>query len=255
MRLSNKSFVVLICIFLFTAGISLFGLISEKRQFKEAEVLYEAVQRSTEEKSKEPSAKEEISLEEVAKEIDFNEMKEKFPHIVGWIYEEGTGIDYPVVQGPNNEYYLNRLANGKNNKLGAIFLDSTAQPDFSSPVSVIYGHEMKGGQMFGNLSYYRSQEFYDNYPTFTLFTETATFTIDLIGSYLEDGQTGSYPSTFENEKDFLSYLEKVRNKSFFQGKAKVEYKDKIIILSTCAYDFYDARLAVVGTIRQEEGNQ
>lgn len=214
-------------------------------------MLYEAVQKSKVENIKKVSANYNTS-ENTVKEIDFKAMKKKFPDMVGWLYEEGTGIDYPIVQEKDNEFYLSHLADGRKNKLGAIFLDFSANDDFSSPVSVIYGHEIKNGSMFGNLHYYRNQEFYEKYPQFTLFTENAVFKIELIGSYLEDGQTGSYPSAFENEKEFLSYLEEVKNKSFFKGRAEVEYDDKIIIFSTCAYDFYDARLAVVGTIKQEE---
>lgn len=72
--------------------------------------------------------------------VDFAALTEINPDIVAWIYIEGTEINYPVVQGIDNQYYLKHLFNGKWNSSGCIFLDSRNTPDFSDRRSIIYGH-------------------------------------------------------------------------------------------------------------------
>ena len=75
--------------------------------------------------------------------VDFDALQEINEDVVGWIYIPGTEVNYPVVQGDDNEYYLHRTFEKKDNFTGAIFLDYLCQPDFSSDNTILYGHNMK----------------------------------------------------------------------------------------------------------------
>ena len=84
-------------------------------------------------------------------QVDFASLSAINPDIVGWVYIEDTGVNYPVVQGEDNEYYLHHTFEGRENFSGAIFMDTTCSPDFSSDNSILFGHNLKTGEMFGAL--------------------------------------------------------------------------------------------------------
>ena len=92
-------------------------------------------------------------------EIDFDELRAINEDIVAWIQIPGIGVDYPVVQGKDNEPYLHYTFDGKANKAGSIFLDYRNRADFTDSKVILYGHNMKDGGMFSNLKKYQDEEF------------------------------------------------------------------------------------------------
>ena len=103
-------------------------------------------------------------------EVDFAALREINPDIVAWIYIEGTKINYPIVQGEENSYYLKHLFSGEWNGSGCIFLDFRNDASFADRHSIIYGHHMKNGTMFTDLDKYKKQEFFDEHPVALLIT-------------------------------------------------------------------------------------
>ena len=87
--------------------------------------------------------------------MDFAPLQERSPNIKGWLFAEGTNVDYPVVQTDNNDYYLTHLYNGEANASGALFLDYRNNGLFMDQNTVIYGHHMQNGSMFGSLNLYK----------------------------------------------------------------------------------------------------
>ena len=92
--------------------------------------------------------------------VDFAALESINSDCVAWIRIDGTEIDYPVVQGHDNSFYLKHLFGGKWNGAGCIFLDSRVNPDLSDRHSVLYGHHMKNGTMFSDIAKYKDQTFY-----------------------------------------------------------------------------------------------
>ncbi len=176
------------------------------------------------------------------------EMKEEYPNLVGWIRCDGIQIDYPIMQADDNSYYLNHLPDGTTNKLGSIFLDQSDNGNFTSEVSVIYGHMMKSGEMFGTLKNYRKQEYYDKHSEMKIYTMDGEKNIKLLAAYLVDGSSNPFPEEFDTSEAFYDYMKEIQSKSFFDSEDNVTFGDKLIILSTCAYDFDQARLAIVGYV-------
>ena len=84
---------------------------------------------------------------------------------IGWIVVGNTRVDYPVVQGDDNKKYINTTFTGENNSSGAIFMDYRLNSNFTSPVTILYGHNMRDGSMFGSLKFLLGMDFNEN-PTF-----------------------------------------------------------------------------------------
>lgn len=254
--LNKKKYLFLLSVCLIIAMIGLYGLWCEIVPKMKAQEFYQnmnskRVQLLTEEeamsqgKRKEYDTSNNILVQESQWLI---KMMKTYPNMVGWIRCEGIQIDYPIMQTVDNSYYLNHLPDGSTNKLGSIFLDESVNRDFSSTVSIIYGHMMQSGEMFGELNNYRKQEFYDKHSKLELYTMEGKKDIVLLAAYLVDGASNPYPEEFDTSDAFYSYIEEIQSKSFFQTEVKAVPSDKLVILSTCAYDFDEARLAIVGYI-------
>lgn len=260
--MSKKVFAILLSFCLFTGLICLIGMSRELLVYKNADSLYEAMAEEIEAAAEaavtagETDADGAIKKEEVKgqtisyENLDFEELRKKYPDIIGWIRSEDGVLNYPVVQRNDNVYYLDHLPDGKENAVGSVFLDCNNKNDFIESVSVVYGHHVKNGMMFGYLDNYRKQEFYEENPYLYLYTEEKNYKIELAAAYLMDGTSGAYPLYFDNEYQMKSYLEKAGENSFFYAQYEVKHDDRLIILSTCAYDFDNARLAVAGLLKE-----
>ncbi len=181
--------------------------------------------------------------------VDFAAIQAEYPDVVGWLYCADTPINYPVVQAEDNDYYVYRLLDGTYNSSGSIFMDCRCAADFSDWNSIVYGHNMKNDTMFGTLQEYREQAYYDAHPVLYLLTPTRDYRIELIGGYTTPGTAGDtfdIPSTPE-ERDAL--IAKALLQSTFQSEVEIEDTDRLITLSTCAYEFEDARYVLVGVLK------
>ena len=181
--------------------------------------------------------------------VDFSALNEKFPGIIGWILLDETPVDYPVMQYSDNDYFMTRLPDGTNHRNGSIFLDYRNEPDFSDKSILVYGHHTRAGDMFGTLSHYRSQEFYNANPVIYLFTPERDYELILFAGHLAHSVRDHPPLDFESDDDFLYYIQQLKNKSVFNSDVEVTAEDRIVSLVTCAYDFNEARLIVVGILR------
>ena len=182
-------------------------------------------------------------------EVDFAALREINPDIVGWIFIEGTEINYPVVQGANNDTYLTRMFDGASNGAGCIFLDDNNAADLSDQHSVIYGHHMKNGSMFAGLSSYKTQEFYDEHPTALLLTPTQNYKLQLFSGYVASVQDDAWKLTFDGDNDFEGWLARAVVQSCFESPVTPTEHDHVVTLSTCSYEFQNARFVVHGILK------
>lgn len=182
-------------------------------------------------------------------QVDFEQLAQINPEIVGWIYIEGTNINYPVVQGSDNDYYLDHLFDRTWNSSGCIFLDAACEPDFSGRHSIIYGHNMKNKTMFHALMDYKEQAFYDEHPTALLVTPTAYYEIRFFSGYVAENRASAWNLEFD-DYGYWSWLENVRKKSCFTPTSNPSVKDKTVTLSTCTYEFDNAKFILHGYIAE-----
>lgn len=183
-------------------------------------------------------------------QVDFAALMDQNQDVIGWIYLENTPINYPVVQSGDNAYYLKHLFDGSYNSAGCIFLDSRNKSDFTDRNSIIYGHHMKNGTMFSDLTEYKSQAFYEEHPEVLLVTPNQNYVIKLFAGYVANIKDDAWRVSFDNEEDFDAWLRKAIEKSTFESNINPVGTDIIVSLSTCSYEFENARYVLLGILKE-----
>jgi sortase B len=164
---------------------------------------------------------------------------------VAWLYVEDTPIDFPVVQGEDNYEFLNKNVKGEFSLSGAIFLDSRSDPLFRDEYSLIYGHHMEYGVMFGSLDSFRDKEYFSAHRQGTIVTEDAVYELTLFA--VVDGEA-SDPYLFQPHRHTaLEMIGRLRKGSVVFTEP--EEGCRIVAMSTCSADSYMSRLLVFGTIK------
>lgn len=180
--------------------------------------------------------------------VDFAALAAINPDTVGWIVVPGTGVNYPIVQGEDNDHYLNHLFDGRRNSAGAIFVDRYNRPGWGDRHTIIYGHNMRNGSMFGELSRFRAQDFFDAHPTALLITPGQNYAIRLFAAYVTDVYAPAWRLGFADDDVFATWLAESRSRSEVYSGLEVRPYDQVVTLSTCSGAFYNARLVVLGLL-------
>lgn len=169
--------------------------------------------------------------------IDFDALREVNADIKAWIrFDEPSIIDYPVVQGPNNTVYLHRTLSGYENTMGAIFINAGNNPDFTDRHTIVYGHNMNNGSMFGELDEYGKREFWEQYPYFYIYTpDGAEIRYKIIAAGVVNEVSDIYQYAFASDEDFGQFLELVKRTAIYDtGMAdSLNVDSQIVTLSTC----------------------
>lgn len=186
--------------------------------------------------------------------VDFEELLKINPDTIGWIRftPEPSEISYPIVQTDDNETYLKKTFSANENTLGAIFLNTGNQADFSDCNSIIYGHRMKDGSMFRHLQDYEDQEFWEANPCFYIYTPDGrriTYRIFSVGQVEDTSDT--YLTSFASEDDYRAFLDMTRQTALYDTGVEVTTEDTIITLSTCTSASDNHRFVVRG-VKEEE---
>jgi len=180
--------------------------------------------------------------------IDFMALRAVNPDVAAWLHCPDTAIDYPVMQAKDYDHYLRHLPDGTYNVNGSLFIDYNCAPDFTDRLTVIYGHNMRSGQMFGSLKGYKNQAYYEKHPYMYLYTEQETYRIDLLyGCVIGAGQWRERAFMYEANLDAL--LAYATRNTTFASKAQYAPGDRIVALSTCSYEFDGARYVVLGILK------
>lgn len=175
---------------------------------------------------------------------------------VGFISIDSLGINLPVVQSKKENYYLRRNIYKENSKYGTLYVPTASDMVNLSRNTVIYGHNMSDGSMFAALKKYRKLDGYKSAPVIQFDTVYGTYKWKVIATFLtnaepEDDNGYVFPYYFtnlESDTEFSKYIELLKERSFYDTGVDVISSDKILTLSTCAYDFDEARLVVVARL-------
>lgn len=194
------------------------------------------------EASTEPSLSDTIPLL-----VDFDILQSENPDIVGWVYCADTPINYPIVQGEDNQYYLRRLTDGSYNSSGSIFMDFRNAPDLSDLNSLIYGHNMTNDTMFGTLVEYKDQDYFNEHPHLWILTKECAYRIDLIAGIVTRSDSDTY-TIFETREELDAHLQSCVERSTFVSDYDLESVERIVTLSTCSYEYNTARYVVIGNM-------
>lgn len=190
---------------------------------------------------------EQLPMETAPIEVDFEVLWETNEDVVGWIYCEDTPINFPIVQAEDNDYYLSRLIDGTWNSSGTLFADYRNAADFSDSNTIIYGHNMKNKGMFGTLPNYKEQSYYDEHPLMWLLTPDGNYKVELIAGYVTSSTSEIY-SIGKTEEEVLILAEQSIEKSTFASDFQVSQGDRFVTLSTCSYEYDNARYVLIGRL-------
>ncbi len=161
--------------------------------------------------------------------IDFETLSGENSDICGWIYQEGTGIDLPLVQGKNNRFYRKHSFSGKSSSLGCPFVDKENSKDFTDKNTVIYA-----GELFSSLFGYEEQEYYELLPSMKLYIPEAEITVIIFAGIKTNEPYSLIKTEFANIDDFTQYIDWIKEYSDFTSSAEVNKSDRIITI--CAED-------------------
>ena len=178
---------------------------------------------------------------------------------VGWITIDGTGIDYPVVQTDNNDYYLNHGFDRSWTSVGTVFLDkncsigSLDDPESETTNLILYGHHTRSKTMFSELVNYKDLDYYKEHPIITFDTLYKDSEWKIVACMLtnafsnqDNGQVFAYNTPeFSDDTAFLTWVEECKLRSIIDTNVDVVADDTVLTLQTCAYDFTEARMVIV----------
>ena len=182
-------------------------------------------------------------LEELRK-TDLAALREVNPDVVGWIRVPGTKIDYPVVQGEDNDYYLKHTWQGNANTVGSIFMDFNASPDLADFNTLIYGHNMRSGAMFATLRSYRQQTFFEAHPYVYLLVENGAFRFEVFSAYRAELDAAAYGQSFKQRETREKFLQDAVEQSDIETGITPGIRDRILTLSTCTGSGHETRWVV-----------
>ena len=182
--------------------------------------------------------------------VDFTKLKKINPDLVGWIYLPDTKINYPIVQGSDNTYYLQHLFTKEKNRAGCIFLDSRNSSGFSDLHSILYGHHMKNIAMFSELEHYEKQSFYDAHPVVWILTPDKNYQLQLFSGYITKESANAW-QLFSTSEEESAWITETIQQSAFQSPVTPKAGDPIVTLSTCSYDFENARFVLHGVLTKD----
>ena len=181
---------------------------------------------------------------------DFEALRELNKDIYAWITLPDTQVDYPMLQSETDNKYLDTNIDGTTGYPGCIYTNICNSKDFEDYITVVYGHNMKSGEMFGSLHYFGEKTFFDEYDTFTVETPEKLLTYSvyaavnyndkLIPAYYDVKSTGG-------RDEFIKSLKECKNnsKTYFNEEVKIAGEDKILVLSVCIKGQDDRRYLIV----------
>lgn len=179
--------------------------------------------------------------------IDFDALLKKNDDIVGWIYCQDTPINYPIVQANNNDYYLRRDLTEKYLVSGTVFVDYRNGAIGEDSNYIVYGHNMKDGTMFSSLAKYKEQSYYDEHPVLYYLTPAANYKIELYAGIVVRRDAIIYAPN-PDEEEFADFLHRANTNSTFDSDIEIGENDTLITLSTCSYEYNNARYIIIGKL-------
>lgn len=181
--------------------------------------------------------------------VDWNALKNVNPDVQGWLYQKGTVINYPVVQGTDNDTYLHTRFDKQWSGGGTLFVDCRMEKDFKGFNSIIYGHHMKDGSMFRSIRGYTKEDgYYDKHKTLELATPHGNYHLVVFSAFITKAtDEDTYKMTYD-EAEKQAYIDRAWERSelpITKNSVDVTKNDRLVTLSTCAYDYEEARYIVM----------
>lgn len=161
-----------------------------------------------------------------------------------WIQIENTNINYPVVQGSDNDYYLKHNFRKESNISGTVFVESANDIDNDKNI-ILYGHNMRNGTMFNNITNYKEESFFNEDNKISIIMNNTLYEYEVFSVYVKNVSEVNLAIGFANEDEFINYAYNEADESLYKKDVDFSAEDNLITLVTCSYEFTDARTIVV----------
>lgn len=178
-------------------------------------------------------------------ELDWDSLIAQNSDVRAWVYLDGTIINYPIVRGSDNSFYLTHMFNKAYSGAGTFFMDANAPDNFETFNTVVYGHHMRDGSMLALIEKYYSQEFYEEHKQLELITPNAKYHLKVIGFELVYSTSDAYNYNFSNDKEKQALLDFTAKNNIINTSDQATVKDKLVTFSTCAYEANGDRYVLV----------
>ena len=233
--------VIMVCLALIVvvSGIKVFTII---RDYRANQAVYDKVS-------------EQAQKDGFTGDIDFDALRAINPDVVGWLYYEDTPVNYPVVQGTDNDKYLNTMFDGTWGSFGTLFVDSVTEAPFRQFNTIVYGHHMKDGSMFAPLKQLKSSSYAKEHPQLELITPEGKFHLVIWAFLNQPADSQIYVTNIHDKTEREEYLKLIEDLADYTTDVNVTVDDRLVILSTCAYEYQDARYMVVGKMVPWKGQK
>lgn len=181
------------------------------------------------------------------------ELQQENADVKGWVRINDTNINYPLLQTDNNDYYLTHNYKKEKSSYGSIFINSNCDIKNNNANVIIYGHDMKDGQMFQDLLKYQDKYFYEQHPTIKIATEENENDYEIISVfksrifYQDEKNVFRFYRyyNFENESKYNEYINNCKKIQLYDTEKTATYGDQLITLITCEYSQENGRMVIV----------
>lgn len=163
--------------------------------------------------------------------LRLSRVADEYSDAIMWLQIPGTSLDYPVMLGTDNQFYLNHLPNGNKNVLGSLFLDCRTNAE--SDHLIVYGHNGTGGKMFGLLKQYESQDYFSEHRTLTVATPDAVYICPIFSVRRVEADSDAYRLEFEDRNSLINYINQAAAESLYQIEMDLGEAAGVLTLSTC----------------------
>ena len=166
-------------------------------------------------------------------QISLEALREVNPDVIGWILIPDTKINYPIMQGSDNDYYLKHTWDGKPYAVGSIFMEHLNNPDFTDFNTIIYGHNMNDGSMFSSIRRYQNQKYFEEHPYIYILNDQGIYRYEIFSSYLANVESNTYAMGFSKEESKYAFINNAIVDSVIETGVEPDPTDRILTLSTC----------------------
>lgn len=174
-------------------------------------------------------------------------LNESYPNASGWIYLPGTAINYPIMQGDDNEFYLHHAYDNGYLKAGSVFLDNRCESRFKNNLNILYAHNMKNGSMFAGVTNFKNNAYFQNHRYGWLVTADSVNRIDFFAVAVTDWHDKIY-NGFRQTSEQLAHIKEI---SQIYEEISVTDDDRLLLMSTCSYEFSNARTILIGKMMED----
>lgn len=185
-------------------------------------------------------------------QINLEALQQVNPDVFGWIRIPDTKVDYPLLQGEDNEYYLKHTWEKKKNSMGSVFLEHWNSRELTDYNTIVYAHNMNDGSMFGTLSKYNDKAYWKKHPYVYIATGDGVLRYEIFAFYKAAVDSPTYGLSFNQLETKANFLHHAWEEKKYDTGVIPEPNDRILTLSTCTASSHEKRWVVQARLKMTE---